>query len=45
MCCTAVGEKRVPDEYGIIEFDMLEFPNRGTGVPTLTDYVREYDEN
>ena len=39
MCSTKTGEKRIPNEYGIIEFCRLEFPNRGTRVPPLYEQL------
>lgn len=37
MCCTNIGEKRIPNEMGAVEFCRLEFPNRGTRVPPLSE--------
>lgn len=39
MCSTNTGEKRIPNEYGFIEFCKLEFPNRGTRVPLLYEQL------
>ena len=39
MCSTKTGEKRIPNEYGIIEFCRLEFPTRGTRVPPLYEQL------
>lgn len=39
MCSTNTGEKRIPNEYGIIEFCRLEFPNRGTRIPPLYEQL------
>lgn len=35
MNSTPKGEKRISDEDGFIRFDRLEFPNRGSRVPTI----------
>lgn len=35
MNSTQKGEKRIPDKDGFIRFDRLEFPNRGSRVPTI----------